>query len=156
MCGAGEFRRGLLTEASVVQRNARAWLGLAQHANDAQLAQDDYAAENADDYVEEYVDEYPGDETLTDLPAVGYTSQTAIVRLRDFRDAATVGEYFRQEIPVIINLEDMSNAEATRMIDFVSGLIVGLRGQLERVSRRAFLITPADATVIRLDGGEYA
>ena len=135
-----------------MQRNARAWLGLAQHTNDVQFAQDGYAAED----VGQYVDEYPGgDETLTDLTAPGYSSQTAIVRLRDFRDAATVGEHFRQEIPVIINLEDMSNAEATRMIDFVSGLIIGLRGQLERVSRRAFLITPADATVIRLDGGGY-
>lgn len=51
---------------------------------------------------------------------MGNGIQTVIVRLRNFRDAATVGEYFRQQIPVIINLEDMDNADATRMIDFVS------------------------------------
>ncbi len=86
---------------------------------------------------------------------MGNGIQTVIVRLRNFRDAATVGEYFRQEIPVIINLEDMDNADATRMIDFVSGLIIGLRGDVERISRRAFLIMPADATIIRFDRGGF-
>ena len=82
-------------------------------------------------------------------------TQIAIVRLRNFRDAATVGEYYLREIPVLINLEEMDNADATRMIDFVSGLILGLRGELERISRRAFLIVPADATIIRFDRGGF-
>ncbi len=82
-------------------------------------------------------------------------TQIAIVRLRNFRDAATVGEYYRREIPVLLNLEEMDNADATRMIDFVSGLILGLRGELERIPRRAFLIVPADATIIRFDRGGF-
>ena len=74
--------------------------------------------------------------------------QIAVVRPRNFRDAATIGEYFRQEIPVIINLEDMDNAEAERIIDFASGLVLGLGGDIERPSRRTFLIVPPDATIL--------
>jgi cell division inhibitor SepF len=70
------------------------------------------------------------------------------VRPRNFQDAATIGDYYREEIPVIINLEDMGNAEAGRIIDFVSGLVLGLCGDIERVSRRTFLIVPGDATMI--------
>jgi cell division inhibitor SepF len=124
-----------------VQRNAREWLGLAQHDNGAVVDEDGYVSRGVGE-VQDYV-EAPGDQLATDNAL-----QIAIVRPRNFRDAATVGEYYRQEIPVIINLEDMDNADATRIIDFVSGLILGRCGDLERISRRTFLIMPAGAAII--------
>jgi cell division inhibitor SepF len=93
-------------------------------------------------------DEYPSEQL-----AMGNGIQIAIVRPRNFRDAATVGEYYRQGIPVIINLEDMDNADATRIIDFVSGLILGLCGDIERISRRSFLIVHADAAILTTHDG---
>lgn len=54
---------------------------------------------------------------------------------------------------MIINLELMENAEAWRIIDFASGLILGLRGDIERLSRRTFLIMPAGATILTGDNG---
>src|ERR1700749_1157213 len=129
------------TEGSVVPRNARTWLGLARHDNDALV--------NKDGYVSEDVSEVQyGDETPSGQLAMGNGIQIAIVRPRNFRDAATVGEYYRREIPVIINLEDLDNALATRIIDFVSGLILGLCGDIERISRRTFLIVPPDSTIL--------
>jgi cell division inhibitor SepF len=139
------MNRLVSTEATVVQRNARSWLGLVEHDNDAQVHEDGYAYDDS-----EIQDD---DETPRGQLAMGNGSQIAIVRPRNFRDAATVGEYYRQQIPVIINLEDMDNAEAVRIIDFVSGLILGRYGDIERISRRAFLIVPADATILtRHDG----
>jgi cell division inhibitor SepF len=123
-----------------VPRNARDWLGFAPHDNSALVDEDGYVSRGAGE-VQNYAD-IPGD------PAVDNPLQIAIVRPRNFRDAATVGEYYRQEIPVIINLEDMDNADATRIIDFVSGLILGRCGDLERISRRTFLIMPAGADII--------
>jgi cell division inhibitor SepF len=110
-----------LTEVSGVQRNTGAWLGPIEHDND---------------------------ETPDSQFAMGNGIQIAVVRPRNFRDAATIGEYYRQQIPVVINLEDMDNAEAWRIIDFASGLILGLGGDIERLSRRTFLIVPADATIL--------
>jgi cell division inhibitor SepF len=121
------MNRLVSTEASVVQHNARAWPGHVEHDNDA--IEDNYESPNGQ-------------------AAAGNEAQIAIVRPRNFRDAVTIGEYFRQGVPVIINLEDMSNAEAWRIIDFASGLILGLRGDIERISRRTFLIVPAGATIL--------
>ncbi|MGH3208326.1 MAG: cell division protein SepF, partial [Trebonia sp.] len=87
-----------------MRRNARDWLGLVEHDDDG------YAFEDVGQVQDD--DELPSEQ----LP-VGNGIQIAIVRPRNFQDAATVGEYFRQEIPVIINLEDMDNADATRIID---------------------------------------
>ena len=134
------------TEVSVVRRNARTWLGLAGHDNDALVNTDGYASEDVGDV--QYDDETPSDQL-----AMGNGIQIAIVRPRNFRDAATVGDYYRQEIPVIINLEDMEKADATRIIDFISGLILGLGGDLEKISRRTFLIVPADSAIITTHDG---
>jgi cell division inhibitor SepF len=129
------------TEVSVVPRNARARLGRVEHDNDALVNQDEYAYDGSGETLDET-------EAMGGQFATGYGVQIAIVRPRNFQDAATVGDYFRQEIPVIVNLEDMENVEAGRIIDFVSGLVLGLCGDIERVSRRTFLIVPGDATMI--------
>jgi len=140
------MNRLVSTEVSVVQRNARAWLGLVEHDNDAVIDKDGYASEDVSEVQND-------DETPSDQPAMGNGIQIAIVRPRNFRDAATVGEYYRQGIPVIINLEDVDHALATRIVDFVSGLVLGLCGDMERPSRRAFLIVPADATILTAHDG---
>jgi cell division inhibitor SepF len=129
-----------------VRRNARAWLGLVEHDNDALVNKGGYASEDVSEVQND-------DETPSGQLAMGNGIQIAIVRPRNFRDGATVGEYYRQGIPVIINLEDMDNADATRIIDFVSGLILGLCGDIERLSRRAFLIVPGDATILTTHDG---
>jgi cell division inhibitor SepF len=133
-------------EVSVVRRNARTWVGLVEHGNDALVNNDGYAYEDASEVQND-------DETPSGQFAMGNSIQIAVVRPRNFRDAATVGEYYRQDIPVIINLEDMDNADATRIIDFVSGLILGLCGDIERLSRRTFLIMPAGATILTAHDG---
>ncbi|HEY1820606.1 MAG TPA: cell division protein SepF [Trebonia sp.] len=129
-----------------MQRNARDWLSLAKHDNDALVNGDGYASQDFSDVQDD--DETPGGEL-----SMGNDIQIAIVRPRNFRDAATVGDYYRHEIPVIINLEDMDKADATRIIDFVSGLILGLCGDLERISRRTFLLVPAGSTIITTHDG---
>lgn len=140
------MNRLVSTEVSGVQRNARDWLGLVGHDNNAQYDSDGYPAEDVDEYQDD--DETPGGQ-----PALSNGITIAVVRPRNFQDAATVGEYYRQEIPVIINLEDMDNADATRIIDFVSGLILGLCGDIERLSRRTFLIVPPDSTILTQHNG---
>ncbi|MGH3168313.1 MAG: cell division protein SepF [Trebonia sp.] len=129
-----------------MSRSARAWLGLVEQDTDDLVDEDEYALED----VSEIQDYY---ETPSDQSAEGSGTQIAIVRPRNFQDAVTIGEYFRQEIPVIINLEEMDNAEARRIIDFASGLILGLRGDIERLSRRTFLIAPVGTTIVTAHNG---
>ena len=59
-----------------------------------------------------------------------------------YRDAQAIAESFRDGIPVIMNLSRMSDDEAKRLIDFSSGLTLGLNGRIERVTSKVFLLTP--------------
>lgn len=59
-----------------------------------------------------------------------------------YRDAALIAESFRDGVPVILNLSRMNEGEAQRLVDFASGLAMGLRGNIERVTSKVFLLSP--------------
>lgn len=69
------------------------------------------------------------------------------VHPRQYKDAQVIAENFREGIPVIINLSQMSEPDARRLIDFASGLSQGLYGKIERVTNKVFLLSPAHVAV---------
>ncbi|MGY5763801.1 cell division protein SepF [Brachybacterium sp. DNPG3] len=68
---------------------------------------------------------------------------------RSYNDAKAIGESFRDGIPVIVNLSDMQDGDAKRMVDFSAGLVFGLRGTIERVTSKVFLLSPE---FVQVDG----
>lgn len=87
---------------------------------------------------------------VTPLRKVAPVRQTAspamneilTVHPTEYRDAAVVAESFREGVPVIMNLSRMPESEAKRLIDFASGLSMGLHGRIERVTSKVFLLSP--------------
>ena len=69
------------------------------------------------------------------------------VHPRQYKDAQIIAENFREGIPVIINLSQMTESEARRLVDFASGLSQGLYGKIERVTSKVFLLSPAHVAV---------
>ena len=69
------------------------------------------------------------------------------VHPRAYKDAKVIAENFREGIPVIINLSQMSEPEARRLVDFASGLSEGLYGKIERVTSKVFLLSPAHVAI---------
>lgn len=70
---------------------------------------------------------------------------------RTFGDARTIGEHYRDGIPVIINLTEMVDADARRLVDFAAGLAFALRGSMDKVTTKVFLISPPDVDVTAED-----
>ena len=85
-------------------------------------------------------------------PAAGAVNEIVTVHPKQYRDAQMIAEHFRDGIPVIINLSQMSDADARRLIDFASGLSLGLYGRIERVTSKVFLLSPENIAVSG-DGG---
>ncbi len=128
-------------------RKAGAWLGLVEHADDEQMLPDDLpGAAYADE------DVLASEEMPIELGAADEGFQVASVQPQNFMDAHTIGEYFRQDIPVIINLHDMDAPDAKRIVDFASGLTFGRRGDVERLSSRVFLLMPPHSSILREQG----
>ncbi|GAA0994584.1 cell division protein SepF [Subtercola frigoramans] len=69
------------------------------------------------------------------------------VHPKQYKDAQVIAESFREGIPVIINLSQMTDADARRLIDFAGGLSQGLYGKIERVTSKVFLLSPSHVSV---------
>lgn len=81
--------------------------------------------------------------SVTAVPA-SPSSKPQLVAPRSFNDAQEVADRFRGGAPVILNLQETDAELGRRLIDFCSGLCYGLRGQMQRVGDRVFLVTPAE------------
>ncbi len=75
---------------------------------------------------------------------------------RTYNEAKQIGESFRESTPVIMNLSDMDDSDAKRLVDFAAGLVFGLRGTIERVTNKVFLLSPANVTVTAEDKARMA
>lgn len=112
-----------------------------------------------------YVEENPrgGDKVVTPLPQqrqrfvpvaqpepeteAADLSRIVSIRPRSFNEVRVIGEHFRDGVPVIMNLSDMEEGDDRRLVDFAAGLIFGLRGNIERVASKVFLLCPQNIVV---------
>ena len=109
-----------------------------------------------------YSDGYQADPELPDSRLVArppvpeprqHTDLARITTLhpRTYNEARTIGEHFRDGTPVIMNLTEMVDSDARRLVDFAAGLIFGLRGSIDRVTNKVFLLSPANVEVTAED-----
>ena len=131
-------------------RKTMLYLGLA----DDQGQSENYADEYGDDFGDELEapvrdrDDYPTEVTPLRRPALREVAPSSDLRRittihpRSYNDARLIGEAFRAGTPVIMNLSDMDDADAKRLVDFSAGLIFGLHGAIERVTNKVFLLSP--------------
>jgi cell division inhibitor SepF len=123
------------------------------------LAEDELGYDEYDDYDEPEVAPRDGRDTraaVTPMPqrahlsrvsTGGELSRITTIHPRTYNEAKTIGEHFREGVPVIMNLSDMNDADAKRLVDFGAGLVFGLRGSIERVTSKVFLLSPEHVEV---------
>ena len=82
---------------------------------------------------------------------VAELSRITTLHPRTYNEARTIGENFREGVPVIMNLSEMDDADAKRLVDFAAGLVFAVRGTIERVTAKVFLLSPPNVTVAAED-----
>jgi cell division inhibitor SepF len=94
----------------------------------------------------------PGEERPTQLRPRLRGVDAGAVRMHlvvpvSFQDAQQIADRFKQDIPVILNLQTSDQELAKRLIDFASGLTYALDGGMQRVADKVFLLTPRNVEV---------
>ena len=148
-------------------RKMAVYLGLVE--DDRRYAENYEAYDEYDDYDE------PADAVEPAVPAradyAGYPTDTRVdtvppqqvelarittLHPRTYNEARTIGEHFREGTPVIMNLTEMVDSDARRLVDFAAGLIFGLRGSIDKVTNKVFLLSPANVEVTAEDKARIA
>ena len=82
---------------------------------------------------------------------VAELSRITTLHPRTYNEARAIGENFREGVPVIMNLSEMDDADAKRLVDFAAGLVFAVRGTIERVTAKVFLLSPPNVSVAAED-----
>lgn len=134
-------------------RKTMLYLGLAEEERAG--AVEDYDEHYDTDEVEEYAVPEEHQAEVTPLrrsvahvaPPAPELRRISTIHPRSYNDARVIGEAFRSGTPVIMNLSEMTDADAKRLVDFSAGLIFGLHGSIERVTAKVFLLSPEHVEV---------
>ena len=87
----------------------------------------------------------------TPSAVVAPMSRITTLHPRTYNEARVIGENFRDGVPVIMNLSEMSDGDAKRLVDFAAGLVFAVRGSIERVTNKVFLLSPPNVSVAAED-----
>ncbi len=129
-------------------RKTMLYLGLSEPEPEYEPITEDGQAMELDHYDEpSYPEEFAAPAEVTALHDENTLRRITTVHPRAYNDAKVIGEAFRSGTPVIMNLTEMSDADAKRLVDFSAGLVFGLRGSIERVTNKVFLLSPATVEV---------
>lgn len=74
-------------------------------------------------------------------------SRIVTLHPRTYNEARLIGERYREGTPVIMNLTEMDDADAKRLVDFAAGLAFALRGCIDKVTTKVFLLSPTNVDV---------
>lgn len=88
------------------------------------------------------------------VPAAGVVaelSRITTIHPRTYNEARSVGEQYRDGTPVIMNLSEMDDTDAKRLVDFAAGLVFATRGTIERITNKVFLLSPPNVSVAAED-----
>jgi cell division inhibitor SepF len=90
-------------------------------------------------------DRFPGDPFADDEAYP--LSRIVTLHPHNYNEARPIGERYREGNPVIMNLTEMEDRDAKRLVDFAAGLAFALRGSIDKVTNKVFLLSPPNVDV---------
>ena len=131
-----------------------------------------YADDDYDDYGEDddYLDDYEEPEkpaparrkprrAPAPAPAAGFSGQVlnmntgnkqevVLFRPGSFNDTSKAADDLRNRKAVIVNMENVDKAMARRVVDFLSGCVYALDGDVKKIAQSAYLFCPHNMDIV--------
>jgi cell division inhibitor SepF len=110
------------------------------------------ARRRRDEFDDIFADDDPPARTTTLRPVGGGSSRNGEQRVhlvipKSFNDAQQVADKFKDDVPVILNLQGTATDLSKRLIDFASGLTYALDGGMQRIADKVFMLTPRNVEI---------
>ena len=68
--------------------------------------------------------------------------KVVVVQPAAFEDSKEIADHLKTKKPIVVNLENIDREVAKRIIDFLSGAVYSLDGNIQKISNGIFLIVP--------------
>jgi cell division inhibitor SepF len=113
-----------------------------------------------DEYEYEYVDEEPfteqkekqtskqNNQNVVNLTSMQQaTSKVVLCEPRTYNEAQEIADNIVNRRAVVINLQRVENNQAKRIVDFLSGTVYAVNGDIQKLGAETFLCTPDNVDV---------
>lgn len=70
-----------------------------------------------------------------------------VVKPVKYEEVTQIADYLLQRNTVVLNLEDTNKDTIKRIIDFLSGVVFAIRGDIKRVANSTYIVTPSGVNV---------
>lgn len=79
--------------------------------------------------------------------ANGTTNQMVLVEPRAYSESQTIADHLKARNSVVVNLKRVTAAQAKRIIDFLTGTLYAIGGDLQKIGPGIYLCTPKNVSV---------
>ncbi|EUJ24443.1 cell division protein SepF [Listeria grandensis] len=87
------------------------------------------------------------DHKVVSMNGAQFSSQMVLVEPRVYAEAQELSDYLKEYKTVVVNLQRISHDQAIRIVDFLSGTVYALGGDIQRIGNNIFLCTPENVEV---------
>lgn len=71
-----------------------------------------------------------------------------VIAPETFEDARDIADHLKSKKPCVVNLENVDKEISRRIIDFLSGSVYALDGNIQKISTGIFLIAPYNVSIM--------
>lgn len=86
-------------------------------------------------------------QNVVSLQSVQKSSKLVLLEPRAYADAQEIADHLKNRRGVVVNLQRISPEQARRIVDFLSGTVYAIGGDIQRIGSNIFLCTPENVDV---------
>ena len=74
--------------------------------------------------------------------------QVVVIKAQRYEDVLEIASHLKARKPVVVNMEEATPEVSRRMIDFISGVIYAIDGDVQKISKVIMLATPYNVNIM--------
>lgn len=86
-------------------------------------------------------------QNVVSLQSVQQSAKVELVEPRTYNDAQDIADHLKNRKTVVVNLQQISRDQALRIVDFLSGTVYAIGGDIQKVGGEIFLCAPENVDV---------
>ena len=84
---------------------------------------------------------------IVSLQSVQKSSKVVLLEPRAYSEAQEVADHLKNRRAVVVNLQRIQHDQAKRIVDFLSGTVYAISGDIQKIGTDIFLVTPDNVDV---------
>jgi len=125
----------------------KSFFALDEEVEYVETAQEEKIAEIPIKTAQKQNQQQTGPQNVVSLQSVQKSSKVVLFEPRAYSEAQEIADHLKSRKAVVVNLQRIAHDQAKRIVDFLSGTVYAIGGDIQRIGSNIFLCTPDNVDV---------